>query len=392
MIKSRKLSKKTIQNSELGITLIALIVTIIILLILAGISISSLSGDNGLIQSIINAKEQSEIGDEKEILNLATVYAMNKNKYGDVTESGLQKGLDNYVGNGQAKVTDNENGLFLVVFPSGGAYEVEADGNGTYLGTEDDLLTKVVITADKESNSTPVLVQEVKVSVRTYIPVEDENITLIYAWSKNKYESPPEENFVIADLSGTKLNRTATVYSNVTDGGDYYLWVKAIINDTGNPKSFGEYAIKEFTTLMSCANEKDSTSSFLGNSNLQRNLIRSVTLSSSLQGHQAGVGNCWDVSESQKGAILDWYTESFVDDVTYYDVTIAEDGGVVANVNSSYLFSYIGNGVDGDVTIEGLNNLDTSLVTNMSYMFINCSNLTSLDVTHFDTENVTNMY
>ena len=82
MIKS---SKKDIRNSELGITLIALIVTIIILLILAGISVSSMSVDNGLIKSAINAKEQSEIGDEKEILNLSTVYAMNKNKYGDIT-------------------------------------------------------------------------------------------------------------------------------------------------------------------------------------------------------------------------------------------------------------------------------------------------------------------
>ena len=314
---------------------------------------------------------------------------MNKNKYGDITESGLQKGLDNYLENGQAKVTDHGNGLFLVVFPSGRAYEVDSDGNGTYLGTEEDLLTKVVITADKENNSTPVLVQEVKVSVRTYIPVEDENITLIYAWSKSKDEIPSEEDFVMADLSGTKLNRTATVYSNVTDGGDYYLWVKAIINEVQNPKSFGEYAIKEFTTLRSCASE--TTSSFLGNSNLKRNVIKIVTLSSSLQGHQSGVGNCWDVSESQKGSILAWYTESVVDDVTYYDVTIAEDGGVVANVNSSWLFSHIGDGLDGEVTITGLENLDTCLTTNMKGMFYGCNNLISLDVSNFNTDKVTTM-
>ena len=355
-----------------------------------------MSGDNGLIQSVINAKEQSEIGDEKEILNLATVYAMNKNKYGDVTKSGLQKGLDNYFGNRQAKVTDNENGLFLVVFPSGRAYEVDADGNGTYLGTEDDLLTKVVITADKESNSTPVLVQEVKVSVRTYIPIEDEDIILIYAWSKSKDEIPADEDFVMADLSGTKLNRIATVYSNVTDAGEYYLWVKAIINELENPKSFGEYAIKEFTTLRSCASENTSTSYFLGsnqiNSDLKRNVIKSVTISSSLQGHQAGVSNCWDVSESQKGSILAWYTESVVDDVSYYDVTIAEDGGVVANVNSSWLFSNIGYGVNSDIIISGLDNLDTSLTKSMWSMFYNCKGLTSLDVSNFNTRKAKSMY
>mgnify|MGYP002677766924 CR=1 FL=1 len=42
-------------------------------------------------------------------------------------------------------------------------------------------------------------------------------------------------------------------------------------------------------------------------------------------------------------------------------------------------------------TITGLEYLNTEKVTNMSYMFFNCSSLTSLDVTHFNTENVTNM-
>ena len=379
------------MKKENGITLIALIVTIIVLLILAGITVATLSGDNGVIKSTLNAKEQTEIGDEKEILNIATVTAMGKNKYGELTQKNLQNALDNYIGNGVAKVTDLGDETFLVIFPSGRAYEVDHDGNGTYLGREDELSTKVVISANKESNSTPVLVQEVEVSVRTYIPVEDENITLIYAWSKSKDESPAEEAYTIADLSGTKLNRIATIYSNVTDGGDYYLWVKAIINDVENPKSFGEYAIKEYTTLRSCLSESSSTSSFLGNSNLKRNVIKSVTISSALQGHQAGVGNCWDVSESQKGSILAWYTESVVDDVTYYDVTIAEDGGIVANVNSSYLFGNIGYGVDDEVTITGLENLDTSLTTNMGYMFNGCRNVTSLNVSNFDTTNVTAM-
>ena len=36
--------------------------------------------------------------------------------------------------------------------------------------------------------------------------------------------------------------------------------------------------------------------------------------------------------------------------------------------------------------------VDTSAVTDMSYMFIGCSNLTALDVSNFDTSNVTNMY
>ena len=42
-------------------------------------------------------------------------------------------------------------------------------------------------------------------------------------------------------------------------------------------------------------------------------------------------------------------------------------------------------------TITGLEYLNTEKVTDMSYMFCNCSSLTSLDVTHFNTANVTDM-
>ncbi|MBQ3919953.1 MAG: BspA family leucine-rich repeat surface protein, partial [Oscillospiraceae bacterium] len=42
-------------------------------------------------------------------------------------------------------------------------------------------------------------------------------------------------------------------------------------------------------------------------------------------------------------------------------------------------------------SIEGLNNLDTSNVTDMSFMFCSCSSLTSLDVSNFNTTNVINM-
>ena len=41
--------------------------------------------------------------------------------------------------------------------------------------------------------------------------------------------------------------------------------------------------------------------------------------------------------------------------------------------------------------LENIQNLDTSNVTDMSFMFDNCSELTALDLSHFDTSNVTSM-
>ena len=63
------------------------------------------------------------------------------------------------------------------------------------------------------------------------------------------------------------------------------------------------------------------------------------------------------------------------------------DPGVVANQNSRGLFSHLGK----LKTIQGLENLDTSQVTDMSYMFFTCSELTTLDVSHFNTSKVTDM-
>ena len=53
-----------------GITLIALVITIIVLLILAGVTIVTLSRDNGILQRAVEAKEQTEKAekDEKEKL------------------------------------------------------------------------------------------------------------------------------------------------------------------------------------------------------------------------------------------------------------------------------------------------------------------------------------
>ena len=63
------------------------------------------------------------------------------------------------------------------------------------------------------------------------------------------------------------------------------------------------------------------------------------------------------------------------------------DPGVIANQNSRGLFSNL----IKLKTIQGLENLDTSQVTDMSYMFYICNNLITLDVSHFDTSQVTNM-
>ena len=49
-----------------GITLIALVITIILLLILAGVTIAALSGNNGILQNVARAKEKTEQAQKEE--------------------------------------------------------------------------------------------------------------------------------------------------------------------------------------------------------------------------------------------------------------------------------------------------------------------------------------
>ena len=67
-------TKKKLKN-EKGITLIALVITIIVLLILAGISISMLTGQNGILNRAQEAKEKTEVAGEDELRKLTQMQA-----------------------------------------------------------------------------------------------------------------------------------------------------------------------------------------------------------------------------------------------------------------------------------------------------------------------------
>ena len=59
------------KEKNKGITLIALVVTIVVLLILAGVSIAMLTGDNGIITQSQNAKADTEQAKVEEHVSVA---------------------------------------------------------------------------------------------------------------------------------------------------------------------------------------------------------------------------------------------------------------------------------------------------------------------------------
>ena len=124
---SRFLKVKKNEKEE-GITLIALITTIIVLLILAGISIGAITGSNGIIGQAQSAKEETEIAQEKEIIDISTVEAMGKNNRGNLEEEEFQNAIDKHT-NEKAEVTDIGEEFEVLFEESNRYYIVDKDGN-----------------------------------------------------------------------------------------------------------------------------------------------------------------------------------------------------------------------------------------------------------------------
>lgn len=88
--------RKNVQKSRNGITLIALVITIIVLLILAGISISMLAGDNGILQRATDAKTNTERKSVIESAQTDILGQIAENKGETITETQLKTILGKY--------------------------------------------------------------------------------------------------------------------------------------------------------------------------------------------------------------------------------------------------------------------------------------------------------
>ncbi len=117
------------MREKSGITLITLAVTIIILLILAGITIATITSNNGIIKNANDTKEQTEIAEEKEIVDRATIQAMGNNKRGNLVQDELQEQLDKETGEGKTEATDVGEEFEVAFIDTKRYYIVDKDGN-----------------------------------------------------------------------------------------------------------------------------------------------------------------------------------------------------------------------------------------------------------------------
>ena len=116
-----RLTKK--ESCNKGITLIALVITIIVLLILAGISIAMLTGDNGILKKATTAKEQTEQAQAKEKIQLEVLGSIGNN--GKVDLETLKTNIRNHI----PEATISGDTFPLTVTVDGKTFIIDENGN-----------------------------------------------------------------------------------------------------------------------------------------------------------------------------------------------------------------------------------------------------------------------
>ena len=122
-MKTIKTAKKQKLKESKGITLIALVITIIVLLILAGVTIATLTGDNGILGKANDAKTQTEQAKEDENLKIAIA-----GSYGTDGKLNLKDLKDNLTNQG-IDYDKNNTGFPLEVIVNGEKKKIDANGN-----------------------------------------------------------------------------------------------------------------------------------------------------------------------------------------------------------------------------------------------------------------------
>ena len=125
------------KEAQKGITLIALVITIIVLLILAGVSIAMLTGQNGILTQAQGAKNKTEYKNAEEKVRLAVMGAMSDD--GTLTVEKLRTDMANYKGTIEGEtfpVTAIVDGKSFTVSANGSVGEITPAPEGLEVGTE----------------------------------------------------------------------------------------------------------------------------------------------------------------------------------------------------------------------------------------------------------------
>ena len=381
------------KTSTAGITLIALVITIIVLLILAGVTIATLTGDNGILTKAQEASIQTRGAQVEEVINLwKSEIEMNEN----TNSNAIVKGQDELL---QELLSDKQ------------VYENEIDRENKTI-----TIGNRVISYKTKSQPTDI-----------YVALYNDG-TLVFN-SKNEFDtSKLAEGWTIENIKGKKYEWIDIDKEPWYDASKMPQWygsstvIKISFLDKVVPENI-EYWFDSLTNLTTIENMNNLDTSnvtmmngmFSGCSGLTNIDVTNLDTSNvtDMSGMFDGCGGLMsiDLSNLDTGNVIDM-SSMFHNCISLTNIDVSGfDVGKVKNMK--YMFwncksaesinvstwSNTNNVEYMDSMFSGctkLTNIDvskfnTSNVTEMGAMFANCTSLTSINVENFDTSKVTEM-
>lgn len=352
---------KFFKSNTVGITLISLVITIIVLLILAGVTIISLTGDNGILNQSITAKNKTSIEQEKEQIKLAYMSLQTNNLSESVNKFNLQDEITKIVGDSKAKVTISGDGSYNILFTDtshnfnltdGIVTEVEADNSMAIFDVGSTVASKMHLLA---ANGEVVLggsyIMNLSIDAIKKSPVSPDLSTMtdsnIVSWTEaySLYEQNPDA-YVSMIPKGTKLC-------------PIYMWFE----ENENTEIRDVFGNLNLTTISRPNFEKEVKSGTIYWWTESNNVYLNIDASYMF----ANLPYLTDIS-GLRGLRTDYCTDM-----------------------SMILLASLGNQKLSD--IKCLANWDTSNVTNMRYALAGNKALNNIDsLKYWNTSNVTNMY
>ena len=139
------------KRKERGITLIALVITNIVLLILAGISIASLTGKNGILSKANISKTETTKANAEEQVRIAVMGSYDSDGKLDINQ--VKDNLKKI--QGQVSVSDTDGDFPVIAIVDGYKFIINGDGNITSEGLTHIINTGDVTVTNKDGSTIP---------------------------------------------------------------------------------------------------------------------------------------------------------------------------------------------------------------------------------------------
>lgn len=122
-----------------GITLISIILTIVVLLIISGLSIKLIFNSDGLLNKALQSRETTSINSEIEEIQSAVLQTMHSNKTLEKLKDQLEQNLITTMGKNESELKKNGTGYLVKIIKTQRYYSINENGEVAFLGKVSDV-------------------------------------------------------------------------------------------------------------------------------------------------------------------------------------------------------------------------------------------------------------